>query len=79
MKDFVDVYFIDKEVIKFDDLYSKTQKKHVGIDDYWLCQALRYINEISVLPKMIKPITVEELRDFFNQKLQRLMAKMGKG
>lgn len=79
MKDFVDIYFIDKEVIKFDDLYSKTQQKHVGIDDYWLCQALRYINEMSLLPKMIKPVTIEELRDFFNRKLQKLMKKLDKG
>lgn len=77
MKDFVDVYFIDKEGVKFDDLYPKAQQKHMGIDDYWLCQALRYINEVSILPKMIKPVTVEELRNFFNQKVQALMRKLG--
>ncbi|MCM8819575.1 MAG: hypothetical protein NC925_02145, partial [Candidatus Omnitrophica bacterium] len=37
MKDFVDVYFIDKEVMKFEEVYSQTKNKHVGIDDYWLC------------------------------------------
>lgn len=52
MKDFVDAYFIDREIIKFADLYSKAQQKHLGIDNYWLCQALRYINEISLLPKI---------------------------
>ncbi|MFQ6084453.1 MAG: nucleotidyl transferase AbiEii/AbiGii toxin family protein [Candidatus Aminicenantia bacterium] len=76
MKDFVDIYFIDKEVIKFEELYTKTQKKYVGLDDYWLAYALRYINEISNLPKMIKSVTIEELREFFNEKIKILMNRI---
>lgn len=76
MKDFVDIYFLDKEVIKFEELYQKAKKKHLGLDDYWLVQALRDINEISILPKMIKPVTVEEMRSFFNQKITILMAQI---
>ena len=76
MKDFVDIYFLDKEVIKFEELYQKAKKKHLGLDDYWLAQALRYINEISILPKMIKPVTIDEMRSFFNQKITILMAQI---
>lgn len=74
MKDFVDIYFIDKEVMKFEEIYSQAKNKHVGMDDYWLCQALRYINDLIVLPRMIKPVTLEELRDFFNEKIKSLMS-----
>ena len=76
MKDFVDIYFIDKEVIKFEELYLASQKKHIGLDDYYLVQALRYINEISILPRMIKDVTVDKMRSFFNQKTSALMSRM---
>jgi ferritin-like metal-binding protein YciE len=49
------------------------------MDDYWLCQALRYINELTVLPKMIKKVDLKELRDFFNQKIRELMLQIERG
>lgn len=74
MKDFVDIYFIDKEIMKFEDIYSYARKKHIGMDEYWLCQGLRYINDLITLPRMIKPVTLNELQDFFNKKIKLLMA-----
>lgn len=74
MKDFVDIYFIDKEKMRFEEIYSFAKKKHIGMDEYWLCQALRYINDLTVLPKMIKPVTLKELQNFFNEKIKSLMA-----
>lgn len=73
MKDFVDVYFIDKEKMKFEEIYSHAKKKHLGLDDYWLSQALRYINDLTILPRMIKQITLKELQVFFNSKITSLM------
>jgi predicted nucleotidyltransferase component of viral defense system len=73
MKDFVDIYFIDKEKMKFEDVYFHAKKKHLGLDDYWLSQALRYINDLTILPRMIKPITLKVLQDFFNTKIKSLM------
>lgn len=74
MRDFVDIYFIDKEIMKFEEVYSYAKKKHIGLDEYWLSQAIRYINDLTVLPKMIKPVTLNELRDFFNEKIRLLMS-----
>lgn len=74
MKDFVDIYIIDKEKMKFEEVYSLAQKKHIGLDEYWLAQALRYINDLVILPKMIKPVTLKELQDFFNKKIKILMS-----
>jgi predicted nucleotidyltransferase component of viral defense system len=74
MKDFVDIYFIDREKMKFEELYAHAKKKHIGMDAYWLAQGLRYINDLTVLPRMIKPVTVEELQAFFNEKIKFLMA-----
>ncbi len=73
MKDFVDIYFINKEKMKFEEVYQNARNKHLGMDDYWLAQALRYINDLTILPRMIKPVTVKELQDFFNEKIRILM------
>jgi hypothetical protein len=74
MKDFVDIYFIDKERMRFEEVYSFAKKKHLGLDDYWLSQALRCINDLTILPKIIKQVTLKELQDFFNNKIRFLMA-----
>src|SRR3989338_5380460 len=76
MKDFVDIYFIDKEKIKFEDVYSSARKKHIGLDEYWLAQALRYINDLTILPMMIKQVAVKDLRIFFNEKIKSLMSNL---
>lgn len=73
MKDFVDLYFIDKEKMKFEEVYAFARKKHLGLDDYWLSQALRYINDLTILPRMIKPVTLKELQEFFNKKIASLL------
>jgi predicted nucleotidyltransferase component of viral defense system len=72
-KDFVDIYFIDKEIIRFDRLVEKAKKKHIGLDNYWLAISLAKIDSFSILPRMLKPLTIDELRYFFKEKSQWLM------
>jgi len=76
LKDFVDIYFIDKEIIPFEELVEKAKEKHIGLDDYWLAVSLSKIENLNILPRMIKLITINELRDFFEKKLQWLMKKL---
>jgi predicted nucleotidyltransferase component of viral defense system len=64
-KDFVDIYFICQEVMPFDELVEKTKQKHLGLDDYWLAVALQRVEQVEILPRMIKPVTLEELKRFF--------------
>lgn len=72
-KDFVDIYFIDKEIMPFEKVYKNAKKKHVGLDDYWLAVSLRFVEEIEKLPRMIKPVTIEELKKFYRQKITMLI------
>ena len=72
-KDFVDVYFIDKEIIPFDKLVQEAKKKHVGLDNYWLAVSLAKIEDFVVLPKMLRPVSLDELKDFFKEKVRKLM------
>ncbi len=64
-KDFVDMYFLLKEQFTFEELWRKAKEKHVGMDEYWLTHALKKVFVIKTLPKMVKPLTVEELQNFF--------------
>ena len=76
LKDFVDIYFIDKEIIPFEELVEKAKEKHIGLDDYWLAVSLSKIENLNILPRMIKLITINELRDFFAKKRKWLMKKV---
>ncbi len=72
-KDFVDIYFIHHERICLKDLFPKAQQKHVGMDPYWLAQAFARVREAKILPRMIKPITPEQLSGFFTEQILWLM------
>ena len=74
-KDFVDVYFIDKELLPFKDLLSRAREKHIGIDDYWLAIALQRVQNIGPMPRMVKPLNKEEVIQFFLAKARWLMEK----
>jgi len=72
-KDFVDIYFIDKEIIQFDILLEKAKKKHIGLDNYWLAVSLAKVRDFSIFPRMLKSLTIDELKNFFVEKAQLLM------
>jgi predicted nucleotidyltransferase component of viral defense system len=72
-KDFVDIFFIDREIIAFDQLLIEALKKHIGLENYWLAQALIKVEDFRVFPKMIRPLDIEEFKEFFRQKAEWLM------
>lgn len=74
-KDFVDIYFIDREVIPFEKLVEEARKKHIGLDNYWLAVSLARVEELSILPRLLKPVTIEELKGFFREKARWLMRR----
>lgn len=73
-KDFVDVYVLHREVMPFSELVEKAGQKHLGLDLYWLAQACARVREVRLLPRLIKPVALEELRAFFEDQARRLMA-----
>jgi hypothetical protein len=76
-KDFVDIHFIVQELMPFDRLVALTRQKHLGIDDYWLAVALSQIERVELLPRMVKPVTLEELRTYFLARAKELLDKAG--
>ncbi|RLD05015.1 MAG: hypothetical protein DRI32_04735 [Chloroflexi bacterium] len=75
-KDFVDVYFICQEKMSFSELVEKTKKKHLGLDDYWLAIALQQAAEIEILPRMIKEISLDDLKKFFAEEAKKIMLEI---
>ena len=72
-KDFVDVYFVVQELMPFDRLVELAREKYVGLDDYWLAVALAQVEQVQVLPRMVKPVLLEALRSYFLARAKELM------
>jgi predicted nucleotidyltransferase component of viral defense system len=72
-KDFVDIFFIDRELFPFAELLQSAKQKHVGLDDYWLAIALMKVDDLGPLPRMIKPVDANELKEFFLDQAKKLM------
>jgi len=66
-KDFADLFFIFKK-IKLDDVRKDVELKFgIKIDNIFLGGELAKVKRIEALPQMIKPITKEELKKFFEK------------
>ena len=76
-KDFVDVYFLANEYKPFDEMIKLAKKKHVGFDEYWLAVALEQTAKIDVLPAMVKPLSLEELKAFYEEKAAEIGDSLG--
>ena len=73
-KDFVDIFFINRELMPFHELLPHARQKHVGMDDYWLAIALQRVRLVKLLPRMIKPLEIAELQKYFLSLAQELMS-----
>ncbi len=78
-KDFVDIYFLCQEAFSFKQLTKLARQKHVGLDDYWLAVALRRVEQVEFLPRMIKPLSLGKLKTFFLDQASELMDDISKG
>lgn len=66
-KDFVDLFFLLKK-FKLDKIRRDAEKKfNTKITDLALGSELSKVRHIEALPKMIKEISIKELKDFFGQ------------
>jgi hypothetical protein len=74
-KDFVDLYFIHHESIPLNELLPKAAQKSPGIEPYWLARAFLQVRQIAGLPTMLKPLTLDCLREFFVAQAEKLMAE----
>lgn len=73
-KDFVDIFFILKEtkitIPKLRELVSG--KFHLNLEAATLGSEFAKVRSVEALPKMIKPLTVAELKQFFSDEARKL-------
>jgi len=74
-KDLVDIYFLTRRHFDFFDLLAKAKEKHVGLDEYWLAQALLSVREPLVLPRMIVPFDLARMVQFYEDLVPQLIAR----
>lgn len=75
-KDFVDLFFILKEV-KLEDIRLDTEKKfEVKIDTIFLGSELLKTKRIVTLPRMVRPLNVDELKNFFEDLAKSLSSSI---
>ena len=71
-KDFADMYFILQKT-SLEHVWHDTEKKFgMQIDPMFLGSELAKVRRIEALPRMIKPLTKEELRQFFTEEAKKL-------
>lgn len=75
VKDFVDLYFLLKEFTVWDLMEGLRIKFRMKKEPILLAYDFLKVEEFSFLPKMIKPLTLEQLKIFFRQKAKETAAK----
>src|SRR5258708_710604 len=75
-KDFVDVYFILKERFAWNELLENAQKKHVGLEPHLLAKAFLRVQDIKFLPRLVKPLDMKTLQNFFLDLARQLMDQL---
>lgn len=73
-KDYVDLYFLLKDHFTIWDLFDSAEMKfkQMIVDRYLTAQDLLKVEDFTVLPKMIKPVTLADLKTFFRDLSQKL-------
>lgn len=78
VKDFVDLYFLLKEFSLWDLLYGVEHKFGMELDLVWLSSDFLKVEDFKYLPKMLVPLSLEELKDFYRQQAKKLGMKVVK-
>jgi len=72
VKDFVDLYFLLEEFTIWDLLYAVKAKYNMEFDIILVGADFMKAESFKFLPKMIRPLTLEELKSFFRKKAKEI-------
>jgi hypothetical protein len=75
-KDFVDVYFLARDHGPLDALVGTARQKHLGMEDYFLAIAFGRVRDVGLLPRMVRPLAIDELRAFFLDAAAEVMTRV---
>ncbi len=72
-KDFVDLYFILQQGHDFQNLFAKARQKDPGLVEFFFAGALLQVNELTVLPHMLKPMDLATIQSFFTEIANKIL------
>ena len=75
-KDFVDFYFLLRQGFDFDKLVQMAKERDLGPTEFYFAGSLRGSRRLHDLPKMIQPITIQEIHAFYDSLATQLMLKL---
>lgn len=66
-RDYVDLFFLARAGIQFQDLLERAKQKDPGLEEFYLGMALRAVEKITPedLPTMLRPFDLDELKSYF--------------
>lgn len=65
VKDFVDLYFLLKQFTVWDLVYALEHKFKMEFDFVFIASSFLKVRQFDTLPKMLVPLTLKDLKDFF--------------
>lgn len=72
VKDFVDLYFLLKKFTIWDLMEGVNKKFKLKIDPVLVASDFLRVNSFENMPRMIEPLTLEQLKDFFINRAREL-------
>lgn len=76
VKDFVDFYFLLKKFSFWDLYYGVREKFRMELDLVWLASDFLKVNKFEYLPKMLLPLTLEELKEFYRDQAKKIASRV---
>ncbi len=64
-KDFVDLYFLLQGGLEFEKLLAMAKEKDGGLTEFYLAGMMRQVRNLERLPRMIKPLDLQALKQFY--------------
>jgi hypothetical protein len=75
-KDFVAHYFLLKKGYDLDELMRLAKEKDMGFSEFYFAGMLHENRRITLLPRMTEPLTVDELRAFFEPLATKIVLRL---
>lgn len=76
VKDFVDLYFLLKKFSFWDLYYGVKEKFRMELDLIWLASDFLKVNKFEYLPKMLSPLTLERLKEFYRDQAKKIVSRV---
>ena len=62
--------------LQFEDLFEMAKRKDLGLTEFYLANALRQIEQVTVYPVILKPLNKQEMIRFYLDLSKKLLAKI---